>query len=136
MENASKALLIAGGILIALLIISSAVYLYTQVSDYQKSEVAAEQQKEVVKFNNQFNAYINREDITLNEFISLYNRIESNNKKADQGYKGYYRIKHNMDKVYSNINQDFSKVAEDEKNNKYLFKCTKVEYKNPINEEV
>ena len=37
MENASKALVMAGGILIALLVIGALLLMFNQVSDYQRS---------------------------------------------------------------------------------------------------
>ena len=38
MENASKALLIAGGVLIALIIMSLLVVAFTKIGDYQKAQ--------------------------------------------------------------------------------------------------
>lgn len=96
MENASKALLMAGGILIALLIISSLVLLFNQLETHEDAETAQKRIEQVSKFNNQFIAYDGREDITLNELYSLYNKIESINQKALNGEVGYYNVNSNL----------------------------------------
>ena len=58
MENASKALIIAGAILLAILIIGLGVFIYNQasnsISDTGMDQVAARQ------FNGQFEPYINK----------------------------------------------------------------------------
>lgn len=42
MENASKALIMAGGILIALLVIGALVLMFNQLSYYQRTETDSE----------------------------------------------------------------------------------------------
>ena len=54
MENASKALLIAGGILIALIIISLLVVMFTQIGDYQKSQSSGSKESQLAEFNRDF----------------------------------------------------------------------------------
>lgn len=124
MENASKALLMAGGILIALLIIGSIVLLFANLQDYQNKSDASVKQSQIAKFNNQFEPY-NKDDLTLMELKSVYNKIVSNNTKYPE-----YEIDTNIDVVYSNINVPFSQIEEEHKQNK-IFKCTAIEYKNP-----
>ena len=57
MENASKALLIAGGILIALIIISLLVVMFTQIGDYQKSQSSGSKESQLAEFNRDFERY-------------------------------------------------------------------------------
>ena len=57
MENASKALLIAGGILLALLIIGSLVLLFSNLQDYQNKTNISVRQSQIAEFNNQFEPY-------------------------------------------------------------------------------
>ena len=52
MENASKALLMAGGILIALLVIGALLLMFNQLSSYQKTNSDVEKQSQLVEFNN------------------------------------------------------------------------------------
>ena len=58
MENASKALLMAGGILIAMLIIAVLVRSFTTVSIFQKAKLSEEEQAELVAFNEQYTKYL------------------------------------------------------------------------------
>lgn len=125
MENASKALLMAGGILIALLVIGALVLLFSNLQDYQIKTNASEVQAEIANFNNQFEPY-NKNNLTLMELKSLYNKILSNNSEHPE-----YTINTNIKtKAYPDIDKNFSEIAEDEKITK-VFKCTKIEYKNP-----
>lgn len=55
MENASKALIIAGAILLAILLITLGIFVFTQAQDTLGSINLSEQ--EVLAFNNKFLAY-------------------------------------------------------------------------------
>ncbi len=139
MENASKALLMAGGVLIAILIISSFMLFFTDLSNYENSQTDARMQEQVVKFNNAYTAY-DRSKITLNEIKSLYNKIESNNERAENGETNYYKIESNIkdlcmqpenskDQIDITVT-NFRDLDERLKNNKYNFKCEKIEFEN------
>ena len=125
MENASKALLMAGGVLIALLIIGSLVMMFANLQDYQNSQDISAKQSQIAKFNNQFEPY-NRNNVSLNELKSLYNKIISNNKKYPE-----YEIETNIEEIYPNIViDDFTNkkiVSEDDKQTK-IFECTGIKY--------
>lgn len=81
MENASKALLIAGGILIAILIVTVAVYLFANYGSIGKSYDQTLQTTETQKFNENFTRYEGREDVTIQEIVTLYNYVEEYEKK-------------------------------------------------------
>lgn len=125
MENASKALLMAGGILIALLVIGALVLMFSNLQDYQIKTNASNQQTEVANFNNQFEPY-NKNNLTLMELKSVYNKIISNNSK----YPEYYIDTNIYPNVYDKIKKSFSQIEESDKITK-VFKCTSIEYKNP-----
>lgn len=85
MENASKALLMAAGVLMGVVILSLAAYLFVTFSssaDDVKSEIANNQ---LNKFNSQFLAYEQREDLTVYDILTAVNLAENNNK--------YYQLK-------------------------------------------
>ena len=73
MENASKALLMAGGILVGILVLSIAVYLFASYRDigiaYEQSLSAVE----IDKFNSNFTKFEGRDDITIQEIVSTVN---------------------------------------------------------------
>ena len=85
MENASKALIIAGAILLAILIIGLAVFIYNQASN-TVSETGMDQVA-VRQFNAQFEPYImnNASGVTamaLYDTVAAHNAIAESNKKV------------------------------------------------------
>lgn len=58
MENASKALLMAGGILIAILIIALLVRSFTTVRTFQIERLSEEEQAQLLAFNEQYTKYL------------------------------------------------------------------------------
>lgn len=93
MENATKALLIAAGMLLAVMIISLLVAGYNQISAYYRQEQELLSTEQLDKFNKQFQNY-NREDIRGNELISLMNKIiDYNVTQSYQEGTNYERIK-------------------------------------------
>ena len=54
MENASKALIMAGGVLIALLIIGSLLLMFNNLSSYQDTNIKETRTAQIIEFNNQF----------------------------------------------------------------------------------
>lgn len=80
MENASQALIIAGTILIALIVLSIGVYLVSTYSVVGESYDQSKESAELVKFNSRFTAFEGRDDITAQEIVTLYNYVISYNK--------------------------------------------------------
>lgn len=80
MENASKALLMAGGILIALLIVAVLVYSFGNMGQYVSNEEKKQQTEQLSAFNNQYESY-NRNLLRGTDVISVINKVIDNNKK-------------------------------------------------------
>ncbi len=76
MENASKALIIAGAILLAILIISLGIFIFNQASEVTKSSNLSE--VEVLQFNEKFTSFEGT-NIKGSEVNSLITRIIQNN---------------------------------------------------------
>ena len=79
MENASKALLMAAGVLIGILILSLAVYLFVT---FGGRSAELHQQIEVDRlnqFNSQFTSYEGKDDVTIYDVITVANLAKSNN---------------------------------------------------------
>lgn len=93
MENASNALLMAGGILIALLIIGALVIMGANLQSYQNNNDDLTKLSQIAEFNNQFEPY-NKDNLTLMELKSIYNKIKSNNAQHPE-----HKIDHNIDGV-------------------------------------
>lgn len=85
MENASKALIMAGGMLLAILIISLLIYAWSLFSKYQASQDSLSEIEDVSKFNEQFANY-ERNGIQGYEILSLVNKvIDYNYRKSNAG---------------------------------------------------
>lgn len=87
MENAAKALLIAGGIAIALIIISLLVYSANKISTMGEVSQKEAEVKQLAEFNAQYEAY-NKKLMYGAEVLSVINKAEDNNiKYEDNDYK-------------------------------------------------
>lgn len=85
MENASKALIMAGSMLIALMILGALLLMFSNLSSYQEVHTQSTREAQVIEFNNQFETY-NRTDVRGNDLLSLVNRAINYNRT--NSYKG------------------------------------------------
>lgn len=86
MENATKALLIAGGVLISIIIISVLVVTFQKYGNVLKTYDATVNQEEITKFNTNFTKYLGQ-DLTIHEAITITNFAESNDVIVVNGKK-------------------------------------------------
>lgn len=84
MENASKALLMAGGILIALLVIGSVLLMFNQIGNYRRANTDSEKSSQIADFNKDFVRYADGEEIKGVDIISLANKVVDYNQKKVQ----------------------------------------------------
>lgn len=80
MENASKALLMAGGMLIALMIIGALLLMFNQIGDYEKAQTTNKKVSQVADFNKEYVKYT-YDNIKGYELISLINKAIDFNEK-------------------------------------------------------
>lgn len=80
MENASKALIMAGSVLIAIVILGVLIYVLNSASDNQRSSQKIEVAEQLDIFNKEYEAY-NRNLLRGTDIVSVMNKAESNNKK-------------------------------------------------------
>jgi len=113
MENATKALLIAGTVLIAIIMVSIAVYLHSLYSDQVDQYSETISATELQKFNSKFDVYLGRENITAQEIVSVVNLAKEYNNQI-QIYLGTTRLE-----FTSSTPEDFIKT-----NQNNLFSCT------------
>ncbi len=83
MENASKALLMAGGVLIAMMIMAMGIYLFTQYSQMGSQYNTKMSAQETASFNSNFTVFEKRENITAQEIASLVNFVKDYKGKTD-----------------------------------------------------
>ncbi len=79
MENASKALIIAGSVLLSLLVIAALVFIFNGIGDITNAKDEAKQIEQITAFNKQFESY-NKGLLRGAEVYSVINKIRDNNK--------------------------------------------------------
>ena len=92
MENASKALIMAGSVLIALMIIGALLLMFNSLSSYQQVGEQNTKEAQVIAFNNQFETYL-RNNVRGSDMISLMHRIlDYNNRKGDNSSEKFQQM--------------------------------------------
>lgn len=87
MENASKALIIAAGMLIAMMILGLIVLMFNSTQNYQKAEEQLQTEQQLQEFNKQYEAF-NKQKLSGSEILSLANKmLDYDDRKKSQGYE-------------------------------------------------
>lgn len=73
MENATKALLIAAGLMIGVILISLFVYMYSNTISMQEAYEKNREADRITKINTSFTVYNGRKDITAQEIVTVFN---------------------------------------------------------------
>lgn len=103
MENASKALIMAGSVLVALMVISLLVIFFNNIRDLQGVEQNSEKLEQTVEYNKQYDVYAR--NVYGSELLSIANKVVDYNKREAQN-KGYAKIElyvqipNDMDSTY------------------------------------
>lgn len=96
MENASKALIIAGGILLAMMILALMVYLGTSITDMAESEDKRTLAEQTEEFNKSYLSY-NKSRVYGTDVITVVNKAIDYNRKLDTDDEEYFiNIKLNL----------------------------------------
>lgn len=117
MENASKALLMAGGVLIAIIIISLLVKTYGNIGAFQKQQISAEEAERIEEYNKAYTKY-------LNQYVYGTEVITVINKSINDSQKMGFNIYVYVDNVQ--VGSEYISTTENLKNKP--FKCTSIEY--------
>ena len=80
MENATKALIIAGGVLIAILIITLFVSVLQNTGKVSKQYNKAISSEQIASFNSNFTKYLGQ-DLTIHEVVTICNFAKDNKTK-------------------------------------------------------
>lgn len=80
MENMSKALIMAAGILLSLILISLVVWFYNDIVDFENLKEDSKATDQALEFNQKYDAYI-RDDLYGSEVVSAANQIVDYNKR-------------------------------------------------------
>lgn len=83
MENASKALLMAAGVLIGILILSLGVYLFVTFGSASAEMHKMNEESQINQFNSQFTSYVGKKDVTIYDVVTVANLATENNKNYE-----------------------------------------------------
>ena len=122
MENATKALSIAGAILITIIIIALGVQVYNGIKELPMSEEERLEAEEIEKFNSKFNIY-NNKSLYKAEFKSVINKIIDNNKTYPE-----YQIKININGTDKADSEAQIWINDEEGTLNAYWRCIKIEY--------
>ena len=89
MENISKALMIAAGVLISILVISIGVYLFVNYGNIGSSYDKNMEAIDIQKFNSNFTKFQGRNNITIHEIITLVNFVKQYKEETGIDIKVY-----------------------------------------------
>lgn len=90
MENATKALEMAGSVLIGVLILGCIVFAYSNLTSLKQDEQQSKRIEQATEFNKDYDVY-NRNNLYGSDMFSLANQIENYNIKEADG-KSYEKI--------------------------------------------
>lgn len=95
MDNASKALIIAGGMLIAIMIASLFVYLFTTYGTYADNIYDRIYQRQLTEANNEYTQYEGSNENTIYDVVTVINKAKDNNSslKLSPGDRGYISVR-------------------------------------------
>lgn len=119
MENASKALVMAGSVLIALMIIGALLLMFNNLTTYQETNVRDTRTEQVIEFNAQYETY-NRSNIRGSDLYSLLNRAaDYNERKSSVGTEGK-EIAYEPITIIFSFNGNVDKLAPPEGTNQLI----------------
>ena len=81
MENATKALLISGGVLIAIIILTVLVKTYSKIGMFQKQQLSKEEAEQIEEFNKDYTKYAGQY-VYGTEVITIINKTVDYNKRT------------------------------------------------------
>lgn len=89
MENASKALMIAGGVLITIIIVSVLVFAFDQFKSLPKTQEEIKQAEQLEQFNKKYESY-NKKNMYGADVVSVINMANNNNESTNANDEKYW----------------------------------------------
>ena len=140
MENASKALLMAGGVLIGILILSLAAYLFVDFGSTSAEIHRQNEEKQITEFNSKFTSYegyftVDEHDnkiwqITIYDIITIAGYAKENNTYNKGVTEEQIIVQVNGRQIQSNNNEQNQNLIREFINDGTLikFKCDEIKY--------
>lgn len=128
MENASKALIIAGGVFIAIVILVIGVELFVGYRKVAENYDYTMTLSEIAKINKEFTKYEGRTNITIQEIVTAARIAQNYNEKYGYGEK-IISVKRNGRSLQEETNENFAKLIKD--NLEETYECSITYYEGP-----
>ena len=109
MENASKALLMAAGVLMGVLILSLAVFLFANFRSTANESLKRMEEEETAQFNSFYVAYDGQTDLNYYDIWNVVNKAKENNKKYNLTQKEGNNFYIEVYRKYNNVNTELTK---------------------------
>ena len=96
MENASKALIMAGGMLIGIMVLSLSLYLFVTFAQGAARVQNSIREDQIAQFNSRFNDLIDAEGITIYDIVSIASfarDYNTSNEIPDTNTQDYIKVK-------------------------------------------
>ena len=116
MENAAKALQIAGGVLIALIILALLIFTFKKMSDIPKAQEYQREVEQLSEFNKQYEAYEKNLMYGV-DVLSCLNKVIDNNQRSHEYMEDKYNITISI-KITKDVSDTFEVYNYDSKTNK------------------
>ena len=123
MENAAKALLISGGVLIAVLLLTLFSYLFGKMSEGTSKAYDDMEKHEISEFNQQFLNYEGRNDLTVQDVATLINLAIDSEKNSK--FRAKVEIKYGGNNIASNSQEAKNWLSNTAKSSK-KYKCKSI----------
>lgn len=132
MENVSKALIMAAGILIGIMILSMVIYLFQGATQIPKKYNEKLEKEKIEAFNSKFEVY-NTENISAQDIVTVINMAVDNNRDYIIENIDYYINVYLNGKIVNEYSEEqkvnLMKQVE-VKDNIFPFKCKNIVYSN------
>lgn len=139
MENATKALYIAAGVLIGIMILSLAVMLFSGLQSYVEEYKNQIESNDLNAFNNKYQKYIQEDNLTIQDIVTVagiaYEDNSSLNVDSEEWkdndisenslYVGVYLDNERID---NNIKEKMSELLAENRTEEYKYKISEVKY--------
>lgn len=124
MENATQALIIAGGILFAILTLSLFVYMFNNMAVMQNAKANQEKTEELASWNMQWESY-NKQYLYGLDVLTVINKAEDNNAYYNDSKE--YVVTIEVDGIEANHNSAIKNLLMVDKKTT-IYTCLGVEY--------
>ena len=132
MENASNALVMAGGILIAVMIISLAVFTFRGSAQFAENFERTSEDTNLEIFNRKFEIYEARDDLTIQDIVTVTNLAKDINMKNGESKNSIYYIQVILEGGGYNNKKNFEELSQSE----LYDEMKNLSFKNNTNTEV